>query len=155
MNIPLDHFEYRTALMGILFGVASHAVIVIELRKFEENYLKFLRNLPIALANRFVQLALVYFLLLLPESSLLVVNHVNLFTILGIHLFATGLLVLSHCRLYTELNNDKHIQFTLWLFLISFMLVLFKVYLVELLLIWILAYRYFKSNFYRFELNPE
>jgi len=116
MNIPLDHFEYRTALMGILFGVASHAVIVIELRKFEENYLKFLRNLPIALANRFVQLALVYFLLLLPESSLLVVNHVNLFTILGIHLFATGLLVLSHCRLYTELNNDKHIQFTLWLF---------------------------------------
>jgi hypothetical protein len=155
MNIPLDHIEYRTALMGVLFGVASHAVIVFEFRKFEENYLTFFRNLPISSTNRFVQLALVYFLLLLPEGGLLVANHVNLFTILGIHLFATGLLILSHCRLYAELNNDKHIQFTLWLFLISFMLVLFKIYLVELVLAWALAYYYFNRNFYQFELNSE
>jgi len=155
MNIPLDHYEYRTAILGLLFGTAAHAVIVFEFRKFEENYLRFLRNLPISLTNRFVQLAFVYFLLTLPESILLFVNHINLFTVLGIHLFATGLLVLSHCRLYAELNNDKHIQFTLWLFLISFMLVLFKVYLIELFLIWALAHYYFKRNFYQFELNPE
>ncbi len=133
--------------MGILFGVASHAVIVFEFRQFEETHLIFLRNLPISLAYRFVQLALVYFLILLPESCLLIANHINLFTVFGIHLFATGLLVLSHCRLYIELNNDKHIQFILWLFLISFMLVLFKVYLVELFLIWILAYHSFKETF--------
>jgi len=155
MNIPLDHYEYRTAILGLLFGIAAHAVVVFELRTFEENYLKFLRNLPISLINRFIQLAFVYFLLMLPESILLIVNHINLLTVLGIHLFATGLLVLCHCRLYAELNNDKHIQFTLWLFLISFMLVLFKVYWVELFFVWGLAYYSFKRNFYQFELNPD
>jgi len=155
INIPLDHYEYRLAILGFLFGIAAHAVIVFEFRKFEEIYLRFLRSLPISITNRFVQLAIVYFLLLLPESGLLVVNHINLLTVIEIHLFATGLLVLSHCRLYAELNNDKHIQFTLWLFLISFMLVLFKVYLIEFFLIWILAYYFFKRNFYQFELSPE
>lgn len=155
LHIPLDHYEYRTALMGILFGVAAHTVIVFEFRKMEEANLMFLRGLPAGFLTRFGWLAIAYGLIMIPEFVLLIVNHGNLITTVGIYLFSVGLLLLSHCRLFTELNNDKHVQFALGLFLVSFMLVLFKVYVLELIVVWSLAFFYFKKYFYRFELSPE
>jgi hypothetical protein len=153
LNIPLDHYEYRTALMGVLFGVAGHTVIVFELRKMEETNLTFLRNLPLSYFHRFALIALVYGLLMIPELVLLLANHGNVITTLGIYLFSIGLLTLSHCRLFGELDNDKHVQFTLGLFLVSFMLVLFKVYAVELVAVWSISFHYFRKNYYRFELH--
>lgn len=154
LQIPLDHYEYRTALMGILFGVAAHTVIVFEFRKMEEANLMFLRGLPASFYTRFGWLAIAYGLIMIPEFVLLMVNHENLITTVGIYLFSVGLLLLSHCRLFIELNNDKHVQFTLGLFLISFMLVLFKVYALEMVVVWSLAFYYFKKYFYRFESDP-
>ncbi|MBS1509091.1 MAG: hypothetical protein JSS79_20805 [Bacteroidetes bacterium] len=154
LHIPLDHYEYRTALMGILFGVAAHLVLVFEFRKMEENNLMFLRGLPITLMHRFLQLAAVYALIMIPELALLIVNHTPLHIAAGIYLFSIGLLLLSHSRLFIELDNDKHVQYMLGLFLISFMLVLFKVYLLELVAVWALAFYYFRTYFYRFERMP-
>jgi hypothetical protein len=153
INIPLDHYEYRTALMGLLFGLAAHAVIVFEFRNLEEKYLPFLRSMPIPLPKRFAQIAMVYLLLLLPENILLMINHFDLFRAVGTYLFSAGVLTLSHCLLYRELNNDKHIQFTLALFLGSFMLVLFQIYVIEVVLLWALAYALFRKHFYQFELQ--
>jgi hypothetical protein len=155
MQITLDHYEIRIALLGLLFGLAAHSVILFEFRKFEERYLPFLRTLPQTLASRLIYLAFVYLLLLLPEMVMLLVNHSRLQDLISIYLFGIGFLLVSHCRLYFELDNDKHLQWILGLFLISFMLVLFKIYWVELIIMWALAYYYFKKHFYQFELKPE
>ncbi len=155
LQIPLDQYEKRIALLGLLFGLAAHSVIVFEFRKFEERYLLFLRTLPLTSLKRFLFLASIYLLLLLPEMAMLSVNHIHLLDLIGIYLFGTAFLIVSHCRLYTELNNDKHLQWTLGLFLVSFMLVLFKIYLIEMAIVWVLAFHYFKKHFYQFELKPE
>ena len=150
-QIPLDHYDDRIALMGLLFGLAAHCVIVFELRKFEETNLQFLRNLPIPNWKRFRELAIVYLLLLLPEAVMLYSNHIRLFDVLGIYFFGAGFLLLLHCRLFVTLNNDKHLQWTLGLFLVSFMLVLFKMYFAETLLLWIFALFILNRQYYQFE----
>lgn len=150
-QIPLDHYDNRIALMGFLFGLVAHLVIVFELRKFEESNLLFLRSLPIQNWNRFRELAVVYLLLLLPEAAMLYSNHILLLDVVGIYLFGTGFLLLLHCRLFIELNNDKHLQWTLGLFLISFMLVLCKIYFAETLLLWIIAIIIMNRKYYQFE----
>jgi hypothetical protein len=155
LQIQLDHYENRTALMGLLFGLAAHLVMVFEFRKFEERYLPFLRTLPLTSIQRFIYLALVYALILLPEMVMLAINHIRPQDLIGIYLFGIGFLLLSHSLLYIMLDNDRHLQWTLGLFLISFMLVLFKIYWVELIIIWGMAYHYFKKHFYQFELKPE
>jgi hypothetical protein len=155
LNIPLDHYEYRTALMGLLFGVAGHAVLIFELRKLEEHHLRFLRNLPLSVAQRFLILATVYGIVMFPEFILLLVNQGNIFHAVGGYLFAVGLLLFSHGRLYIELNNDKHTQFMLGLFLVSFMLVLFRVYGIETIAVWGMAFYYFNTRYYRFETSPD
>ncbi len=155
LQIPLDQYEKRVVLLGLLFGLAAHSVIVFEFRKFEERYLLFLRTLPMTSLKRFLYLAAIYLLLLLPEMTMLTVNHIHFKDLIGIYLFGAGFLIVSHCRLYIELNNDKHLQWTLGFFLVSFMLVLFKIYWVELIIMWALAFYYFNRNFYQFELKPE
>ena len=152
MQIPLDHYENRVAVLGLLIGLAGHAVIVFELRKFEEETLRFLRGIPLSIPERFLKIATVYGILLLPEIIMLTIRGVHLIDLIGIILFATGYLTLNHCKLLkSELNMDNHIQWTLGLFLISFMLVLLKVHLVEMLLIWALSYYWLNRDYYKFE----
>jgi hypothetical protein len=155
LQIQLDHYENRTALMGLLFGLAAHLVMVFEFRKFEERYLLFLRTLPQTLIQRFIYLAFIYALILIPEIVMLAINHIQWQDLIGIYLFGIGFLLLSHSLLYIVLDNDRHIQWTLWLFLLSFMLVLFGIYWAEIVIIWAMSYYYFKKYFYQFELKPE
>ena len=86
---------------------------------------------------------------------MLLVNHYRLFDVVGIYFLGVGILMFMHCRLYVELNNDKHLQWVLGLFLISFMLILFKAYLAELTIVWLLAYYYFNQYYYAFEPTSE
>lgn len=154
MQIPLDHYEPRVALLGLLIGLASHSVIIFELRKFEETYLRFLRGMPISLPERFLKMALVYSVLLLPEIGMLALRGVHILDLTGAVIFATGYLTLIHCKLFqSEFNMDKHTTWTLGLFLISFILVLFKIYLIETVLMWGLAYFWLKRDYYGYEVS--
>jgi hypothetical protein len=156
LQLPLDHYESRLALLGVLMGLMSHAIIVFELRKFEETSLGFLRSLPIAMPDRLFNLSLMYLILLLPEICMLILRGVHFVDLMGVILFSTGYLVLTHCRLfYSVLNMDKHITWTLGLFLISFMLALFKLYLIETFMIWCVAYFWLQREYYQFELSNE
>ncbi|MBI3218714.1 MAG: hypothetical protein HYZ44_04325 [Bacteroidetes bacterium] len=155
LQIPVDHYEVRVATLGLLFGLASHSVVVFELRKMEERFLLFMRTLPISLLNRFLYLAITYTILLIPEIIMLAINHVHVIDLAGIYLFAIGFLLLCHTHLLKKLDNEKYLQWMLGFFLISFMLVLFKIYWVELIVLWLLGYRYFKKYYYQFEAASE
>jgi len=155
LQIPVDHYEVRVAILGLLFGLASHSVVVFELRKMEERFLIFMRTLPISLLNRFLYLAITFAILLAPEIIMLAINHVHWIDLIGIYLFAVGFLLLCHMQLFKKLDNEKYLQWMLGLFLISFMLVLFKIYWVELIWLWLLGYYYFSKYYYQFEASSE
>ncbi len=155
LQIPVDHYEVRVAILGLLFGLASHSVVVFELRKMEERFLLFMRTLPISLVKRFFYMAIIYALLLLPEMIMLAINHIHAIDLVGIYLFGTGFLMLCHTHLFKKLDNEKYLQWMLGFFLISFMLVLFKIYWLELIGLWLLGYYYFARYYYQFEASSE
>ncbi len=152
MNIPLDHYDYRTALMGLLFGLAAHAVIVFEFRKLEDQYLVFTRQLPLSLLTRFIYLTSIYAMILLPELVLVMVNPIKIIDGLTIYFAGISFLVFCHCSLFKgQLNMDKHIQTVTILFLVGFGLVLFKLAVQAALLLFLLAYFRLNKNYYSYE----
>jgi hypothetical protein len=152
MQITTDHYENRTALMGLLFGLMAHSVIIFESRRLEETYLIFARGLPISMIKRFLFLGLFYGVLLIPELVLLAINHIVWFDLLIITLFAVFYLVYQHTRLFRgSLTIDAHTTFTFGLFLISFMLVLFKLYWLEAIALSALGFYQYKRDYYNFE----
>jgi hypothetical protein len=152
MQITTDHYENRTALMGLLFGLMAHSVIIFEWRKLEDQYLLFAKGLPVSMAQRFFYLCVMYGVLLLPELVLLTVNKIVLLDLLFIFMFAIGYLVYQHTRLYQHsLDMDKHTTHTFGLFLISFMLVLFKLYWLEAAALLAIGYYKYQKDYYNFE----
>jgi hypothetical protein len=152
LQISTDHYENRTALMGLLFGLMAHSVIIFEWRRMEEQYLLFVKGLPILLAQRFLYLSIAYGIILLPELMLLAVNKIAPIDLVFIFIFAVGYLVYQHARLYQHsLNMDKHTTHTFGLFLISFMLVLFKLYTLEAVALVLIGFYLFRKNYYHFE----
>jgi len=152
MRIPLDHYEYRTAAMGLLFGLAAHTVIIFEFRKLEDHSFLFARSLPLSMLRRWTYLIIIYALLLLPESVLLIVNHIHLIDAILILIGGTSFVLFSHCSLYgKELNMDRHLQMILWLFLIGFGLTLFKLAFAASLLILLLSWIRYRKQYYLHE----
>jgi len=152
LQITPDGYDVRIALLGLLFGLAAHTVIIFEFRRFEDQYLVFTRNLPLSFLRRFGTLAIVYLTILGPELVLLLVNGVHAIDALGIGFFGVGFMLILHCSLYrVRLDMDRHVQYLLAFFLLSFLLVLTRVYLVEAIFFWVLSYFQFERNFYQFE----
>jgi hypothetical protein len=151
-QIPLDHYENRIPLMGLPVGIVAHAVLVYEIRKWEDNYLSFARNLPIKLSDRYFALALVYLLLITPEILLLITNHVHLIDCVGTIAFGVGLLLFFHPLLYhLNMNMDRYIQYVLITFLLSFALILFKLSWLLVPVYIAISLRMYKKYFYSFE----
>jgi hypothetical protein len=152
MQIGLDHDDIRVPLLGFCFGLVAHAVLVFELRRFEDRHLNFLRALPISFIFRYVSLVIVYLILLLPEAILLLVNHIPFAKVLTLLVFGAVWLHYLHCKLYVgQLDMDKHIRRTFLLFLITFLLVMSKVFWVGLLIAAGWSWWILKRNYYEYE----
>lgn len=152
LQITTDHYDNRTALMGLLFGLMAHSVIVFESRRLEETYLTFARGLPLSTARRLGYLCVFYGLLLLPELVLLVINKLVWYDVVLIGIFAISYLLHQHTRLYRQpFNIDQHTTYTFGLFLVSFMLVLFKIFWLEALALSVLGFYVYQRDYYNFE----
>jgi len=151
-QIPLDHYENRIPFMGFLVGMVAHAVLVFEVRKWEDNYLSFARNLPIKLSHRYFVLALVYMLLVTPEILLLITYRVHLFDSVLTVAFGVSLLLFFHALLYhLKMDMDRYIQYVLITFLLSFALILFKLSWLLILIYSVVSFSRYRKYFYSFE----
>ncbi len=151
-QIPLDHYENRIPLMGLLIGAASHAVLIFEIRKWEDSYLSFTKNLPLSFAKRYFTIAIVYLVLLVPELLLMIVNHVHMTDLIGVIMFGVGFLLFLHSLLYhLNMDMDKYIQYVLIVFLLSFAMLLFKLYFILILVYLIISFQWYKRYLYSFE----
>jgi hypothetical protein len=151
-QIAIDHYEIRIPLIGFLVGLVAHAVLIYEMRGWEDNYLSFARNLPIKLSGRYASLALVYALLVTPEIFLLANNHVLPSDMVAMVAFAVGLILFFHSALYTlNMHMDRYIQFVLITFLLSFALILFKLFWLLITIYFVISFLRFKKYFYSFE----
>ncbi|ASZ11604.1 hypothetical protein CK934_11855 [Chitinophaga sp. MD30] len=146
-------YDDRVVLCGVLLSCIIHTGVIFYHRFFEDQYLQFTRNLPMQLAQRYLQLSFTYFFLFLPEYLLIVVNtwrFAGVLPLLGILFFAHSLLLLFRCLMYfPRFNPDLHLRWALAVSFVVLFLVLGYWYLLtalvlQLVALWIFIRRYDK-----------
>lgn len=65
-QLPVE-YDLRMVFLFYSFGVLGHGVLIHRIRELEETRLLFYRTLPLSLSRRFVQYAVFYGILFLPE----------------------------------------------------------------------------------------
>lgn len=66
-NNTEENYDVKTVYLFYSFGILAHAILIQRIRAFEEDRLSFYRGLPQTTGKRFLQYAIVYAFLLLPE----------------------------------------------------------------------------------------
>lgn len=151
-HIQVDHYELRIALLGLLIGLSGHTLIIFELRRFEDESLTFVKNMPISIISRYMHLFIVYAILLVPELILIGINHVKIFDSFLVWIFGISYLLFNHMSLYPiRMSMDRFIIRLLLFFLISFILVLYKVFLIFTLAMLVFSFLIYRKWYYRFE----
>lgn len=152
LQIPLDQYEPRLAHLGMTLAIAAYTVVIFEWRQFEDHFLYFTRVLPISLTQRFFVVASAYAILLIPEFVVLLVQGFYPWDAFIAILLALGFALYAHGSLYQEpLNNDRHLQRILWMFLITFFLALSKLALPVTILFSVIGWWRFRRNFEDYE----
>lgn len=137
-DIENDIRIYLTALLAV---VLSHAVLILNITKYDAFYGAFAKNLPISATNRLIYWVFVFGLFLSPELILLVFST-NISTLLFSYclLFSLGaMLVLQMLVYFLKTNMDRYLQYLLFFFFVSMFAILGGYYLPYSLIMIVLA----------------
>jgi hypothetical protein len=152
LQIQVDHYENRIPFMGLLIGLTSHAVLIFEVRSWEDSYLTFVKNLPIPLAKRYLTLLILYTILLVPEVYLVASLNIQFSDIVLFVAFGSSFLLFLHTLLYRlGMDMDKYIQQILIAFLLSFALALFNLIWLLILIYLVFSSFWYSKYYYSFE----
>ncbi|WP_018626033.1 hypothetical protein [Niabella aurantiaca] len=128
VNNRLTNDDIQLTFLLFSFGVLANGVFINRLRMFEEHYLSFYRGLPVSLANRFLQYALVSLFLVLPEAGLLCFlapAHISAGNALAFGFYAFSTLLLLTAISFVKLTTLKHsIRILLLIFFTGYFLMM-------------------------------
>jgi hypothetical protein len=153
LALATDGYDIRLPALGLLLGVAGHARLVFELRKFEDTCLSFTRNFPWPIWRRIAQHLTVFTVIMIPEMIMLFTRQVPAVDILLLLAFTVALLGLIHAWLFipgTDMN--RHITRVFWLFMISFLLVLSQLALPLTVVLGVVGVYWFTRYFPTYEI---
>lgn len=135
----LDTYDSRVVMLGLMAGITAHCVLVFEFRKFEDSLLEFYRNLPVPMIKRILHLAIVYFLILVPEwflFALSIPDRLQPEDIWWLPFFGTGMLILYHCILYRPpLDMERYLQWVFAIAAVLFFLILYHLFFLIVVLL--------------------
>jgi hypothetical protein len=150
-----ETYDGRIVAMAFLVGLLTNCNLVFQIRRFENTFFNFSRNLPYSLPQRFAYWGGFYTFLLLPEFLFMLQQiPYGLFWLdfAAFFLFGNGLLLYFHSLLYRLGENmDLYLRWVFGLFMGAYFLVLFQMYWLIVLLSLAQAYRIFQKHYYRFE----
>jgi hypothetical protein len=136
--------DFRIIGITWMFAMLSHTFLIQKIKVFEDQYLSWTRNLPIARLHIFLKYLLLYTLLMVPETLLLmgsIGKGLNLLQLILLPLLSSGFLLAIHSYLYKRNRDpDQFVTYLFWLFIGCFMLVLSKQ-------IWVLTFILLVASF--------
>jgi len=152
----IEDYNMVVLSLGMLAGVAGNAVISYQMQQFEQVQLQFIKNMPLSVGWRFLRMAGIYTILLLPEMAICMrylLPSAGFWNIAGLMFFGLSLLVLLHSYLSREtLSQESFIRRLFFITLLFFLLILFRIQLIWLTAFnWILAYYLYRKYFYDYE----
>ncbi|TKC10332.1 hypothetical protein FA048_09070 [Pedobacter polaris] len=151
-DIPNDIRIYLTALLAV---VLSHAILILNLTKFDAFYNSFAKNLPINAIKRLTYWVFVFGLLLIPELILLVVSTgITPLQFANCVLFCLGSILVLQALVYLlKANTDRYLQYLLFFFFVSMFAILGGYYLPFSLAVIILSTIIFFWNYNSLDLK--
>jgi hypothetical protein len=124
-----DHFRFSDFVFFFQAAVAAHALLIFDYTRFLEKDFPLLRNLPLPLHRRWLQLALTCLVLLLPELAFLAYGQV--LTGAGPQLYVlwllgvTELLLLSALCYEQQMEANTYLMYSIVVLLAALLLPLF------------------------------
>jgi hypothetical protein len=151
-DIPNDIRIYLTAMLAV---VLSHAILVLNLIKFDTFYNAFAKNLPVNANKRLVSWVFVFSILLVPEMILLLVStDVTVMQFGNCLLFGiSSMLVLQVLVYFLKANSDKYLQYVLFFFFVSMFAILCGYYLLFSLAMIVCSSAIFVWNYNKMDLK--
>ncbi|HQR92081.1 MAG: hypothetical protein B7Y15_13800 [Bacteroidetes bacterium 24-39-8] len=142
----------RPILLCFLLIVGSHSSLILQIRAFEREFLPFLRNLPVKISVRFLQLLLTYALLFLPEYIYVWSAYPLHFTLLEypkIVLMVLSLAAFLHSILLVyDMLSEDYLNSVFGMMAVLFFVLLYNPGILFFLLVLLVAYVFFHHHIY-------
>lgn len=151
---PTDAYDERLLALGGLFAAAGHTVFCQQFIYFENQYLTFIRNLPLTKINRLSLYFLTYLIILIPEIIVLLRNlpsDVSYVFVPQLLIFILSLIFLNHHVQYINgISNDVFMQRLFFSGILFLLLIMFKIPLILMGLVnFLLAIYIFQKHYYK------
>jgi len=150
-----DHYDIRPTLFCFLLAAIANCTIVFETRNFEEEYLSISGNFPLSLTRRFINILLMYAVLLMPEMIFLWKGYpvyFNLFDYLQLAFVSIAMLCLLHvCLLIENTTMETFIKIVFGVGMGLFFIILYNPGIALALFLFIIAFAIFHAYYYDFE----
>jgi hypothetical protein len=151
--------DFRIIAIAWLFVLLAHTFLIRKVKVFEDQFLQWIKNLPISRSQEFTLYLKLYGILLLPELifvSTAIGNGVSIYQFPELILFGSGFLTFIHCHLFkVNLNPDRFTGFLFWLFIVCFMLILSKLIWATAIALMAVAFVQFRIRYFRYERSLE
>lgn len=120
-------------MFGILTSAFIHTTLIFKIKYFEDQFMEFLRTLPLPVYNRIGSLLLTYTFILTPEILVILFNFIKsptAFTsILLIIPLALSTLLFFHSILYTlNMDINNYITYSFCIYLLVTFIILFGIH---------------------------
>lgn len=147
--------DFRILGLTWLFALLSHTFLIYKVKVFEDQSLRWIRNLPVTTSRLYITYFQLYALLILPELLLLISRigqELSIIQFFLLPVFAAGFFIFIHVYLFTSNRNaDQYPSFLFWLFIICFMLILSKLIWMVTLLLMASSFILLKRRYFHYE----
>ncbi|AOM78217.1 hypothetical protein [Pedobacter steynii] len=141
--------DLRTAGIAILGVTIAHTFLIYQGQRFEQTYLIFSKNLPYSRNRLYVQLVLLYFLLLLPEGTWLFIRF-GPATAAGLFMLMLSVTLLFRSLLHwLGLQMNRYLPLVFGLFILFFWIIMFQWIWFLIPVNLLLSYVIFFRSYYR------
>ncbi len=155
----LDDYQVGLPFMFYMFGIIGHSLIIHIIRQFEKHTLSFYAALPKTLAGRFIEYALVYLFIIIPEILLIIMNyphHLHATDALGFVLSGYGMLLfLNSLSFAGPYSLKEFLKISLLVFFITYFCYMLFEFPVLYTLLVALSFAIFIKSYYRFEYSDQ
>jgi hypothetical protein len=144
--------------MIILFfslGILGHGLLIHQIRDLEETRLRFYRSIPVSLFRRFVQYAMFYLVIFLPEIFTIVLltpKHLDYSDAVLFIFFGYSVLLFLHSLLFIRFFPMKaYLKIILCLYLMIYFSILVSSILWLCLILFLSSLVVFLNKYYQYE----
>ncbi|MEO6903230.1 MAG: hypothetical protein ABI315_08760 [Bacteroidia bacterium] len=152
-----DAPDIKFIAFGILTSIFIHTTLIFRVKSFEDQFMDFLRILPLPTYNRIASLLLAYSFILIPEILVIFFNFIQspetFAAILFVIPLALSTILFFHSILYTlNVDINNYITYSFCIYLLITLIVLFGIHpLILGFVFFFISYFLFHRYYYAYE----